>query len=207
MRRTTAALLFAAWAVHDAEEWFTIAPWTRDVADGTLAVPAWVRRAPWLRQPVTDLQQRGAIVSMGIIVGSAAVAGVATHGRSPWYRTVATAYGMHGVGHVLASMGVRGYTPGVVTTPFTVMPYAVWALRGHAGLTRREAALAVVGLPASLAVSHAIGATIARRWPQGWRASNSASATASGSASSRTWASSPWRTRSALAARSPQSDR
>lgn len=25
MRRTTAALLFAAWAVHDAEEWFTIA--------------------------------------------------------------------------------------------------------------------------------------------------------------------------------------
>ena len=43
--------------------------------------------------------------------------------------------------------------------------------------------------------------------PQGWRASNSASDTASGSASRRTWASSAWTTRSAAAARSPQCER
>ena len=42
---------------------------------------------------------------------------------------------------------------------------------------------------------------------QGWRASNSASDTASGSASSRTWASSACTTRRAAAARSPQFER
>lgn len=208
MRRRAAALLFAAWAAHDAEEWFAVGPWTRAVAEGRVDVPAWARRIPFLREPTSDRRQRAAIVAMGALIGSAAAAGAATRGRSQWYRAGVTAYGIHGVGHLLASVAVRGYTPGVATTPLTVLPYAVWALRTNPHrVTARTLAVAATSLPVSLAVSHAIGGAVERRLDQGWRASNSASATASASASRRTWASSAWCTRSALAARSPQSER
>ncbi|BDD81804.1 hypothetical protein TPB0596_15670 [Tsukamurella pulmonis] len=108
--------LFAAWAIHDAEEWFTIGPWAR--AHGLPVSDGWARRA---------------IGVMGAMVGAAALDGVRTGGRSAWYQSALLAYGLHGFSHLAIAARFQGYAPGVATTPVAVLPFWLWA---SARLTR-----------------------------------------------------------------------
>ncbi|WP_435227183.1 HXXEE domain-containing protein [Streptomyces sp. Tue6028] len=99
--------LLAAWMLNDAEE---------------LATTARFSGMPQRRVGV-------AIGLMGCVVTAASAAGARTGGRSRFFRTAVTAFGLHGVTH-LASAAVLGrYTPGVATAPTVVIPYALWAAR------------------------------------------------------------------------------
>ncbi|GAB3708683.1 HXXEE domain-containing protein [Mariniluteicoccus flavus] len=129
-----AAALLPAWAVHDAEEW--------------IAIPT--------------RHQRVAIVVMGGLVGVAAVDGARTGGRSRLFRVAVEAYGLHGLGHLAASAATGGYTPGVITTPLTVLPYAWWARKRFGGPTGRDRLLAAALIPAALGVAHGVAALIER---------------------------------------------
>ncbi|KXO99162.1 hypothetical protein AXK61_17980 [Tsukamurella pseudospumae] len=142
--------LFAAWAVHDAEEWLTTAPWAR--ARGI---------------PMSDRMARTAIAVMGVLVAGAAIDGARTNGRSTLYQSVLLAYGLHGFTHAANSIGVRGYSPGVATVPVAVVPFWLWASSRleRAGIRRpgRElaphAAAALVG---GLGVSYGAAALFNR---------------------------------------------
>ncbi|GAA2250896.1 MULTISPECIES: HXXEE domain-containing protein [Kitasatospora] len=148
--------LLLAWAVNDAEEWFTMAPWSRRYggqARGRVPGPVWLRRE------ISPAQARTAISLMGVIMLAASADGDRTAGRSRFFQAALAAFGLHGVGHLALSARHRGYTPGVVTAPTVVLPFSLWAWRelGRAGV-RRSAAGAVrdaaVLLPASLAAVH-----------------------------------------------------
>jgi Protein of unknown function with HXXEE motif len=53
-------------------------------------------------------------------------------------------FAVHGAGHLASAAAVRGYTPGVLTTPLVVLPYSVWAWRTlrASGLTAEPLRLA-----------------------------------------------------------------
>ena len=129
MRPTTAvgAGLFAAWVVHDGEEWVTFEANARRLAaraPGWLPIPADIRADG----PRPEQIRLGMLI-MGVLMGAAAVDGVRTRGRSRVFRAVLNGFGWHGVGHVAASVAVRGYTTGVVTSPTVVIPFWLWATR------------------------------------------------------------------------------
>ncbi|GAA4898584.1 HXXEE domain-containing protein [Streptomyces coeruleoprunus] len=159
--------LFAAWALHDAEE----------VAFG----PRWLRaRLPELRErfpsvperawrtiAATDQRQFNAAVGvMGTIVGAAAVAGARTGGRSGFYQGALTGFGLHGLVHLAQAAAVRGYTPGSATSPLVVVPFTLWA-RGRlrrAGVlrpTRARDAVAGLALAAGATIlSHTVARSV-----------------------------------------------
>jgi hypothetical protein len=58
MRESDGSGLFLAWAVHDAEEWFTIGPWSRNRATGALPSPV-ARVVPWAAHGVSDGRAHG----------------------------------------------------------------------------------------------------------------------------------------------------
>lgn len=164
MNRRLPGLFLAAWAIHDLEECLTIPSWSRRncVAES----PRALRVLPWLRRPVSARHQNTAVATMGVLVAAAAITGARTRGSSPAYRAMTIAYGVHGLSHLGASVVLRGYTPGVITTPLTVVPYALWAeclARATYGpLPRKAYVWAALALPISLALSHGV-ANLARR--------------------------------------------
>ncbi|MER7465309.1 HXXEE domain-containing protein [Streptomyces sp. NPDC097981] len=99
--------LLAAWVLNDAEEIATMARFSR---------------MPQRRVNI-------AIGLMGCIVTAASAAGARTGGRSRFFRTTVTGFGLHGVTHLLSAAALGRYTPGVATAPTVVIPYAVWAAR------------------------------------------------------------------------------
>jgi hypothetical protein len=160
MRAYTAGGLFLAWAIHDAEEWFTIGPWSRNRAPRFSRSPL-ARVLPWAVHGVSDRHVHVGIMAMGALIGGASLLGQHTQGESRTYRAVVEVFGFHGLGHLAASAALRGYTPGVATTPVTVLPYAVWTSRR---LTRRYGPvgwrarlLVLAAAPVSLAACHAVG--------------------------------------------------
>ncbi len=160
MKRWQAAGLLASWLVHDAEEWFAVGPWTRARAADP-RTPAVLRRA------VSDRQQRTAIAAMGVLVAAATAEGVRTHGRSRLFHDAVLAYGLHGLGHLGAAAAVRGYAPGVATTPLVVLPYAAWALARTTPLHGRAAAKDVLAaaalVPLAIGAAHGVGALLGQR--------------------------------------------
>lgn len=162
--------LLAAWMVHDAEE--------------VAAVPGWTRgRVPEIRQRITvvpdavwdrleSMERREmatAVALVGAVVAVAAVDGQRTGGRSACYQAVLNGFGLHGLAHVAQSLAVRGYTPGVATSPTLVVPFTLWArsrLR-RAGVLRpgrpRDAvtSLAIAGVVAG--ASQVIARRLTRR--------------------------------------------
>ena len=166
MRAWEAAGLFVAWAIHDAEEWVTAGSWSRSGAERR-DVPRWLRRLPWASGGISDRQMRTAILAMAAVIAGAAADGVRTEGRSAFFRASVVGFGLHGIGHLAASAALRSYTPGVVTAPITVLPYAAWALRRmqveHSALRARDLTLAALLVPASLGASHAFGAAVEGR--------------------------------------------
>lgn len=73
-----------------------------------------------------------AVGVMGAVVGTAAAAGRLSGGRSGFYQSALTGFGLHGVMHMAQAAAVRGYTPGSVTSPLVVLPFTLWA-RGGCG--------------------------------------------------------------------------
>lgn len=143
--------LFAAWAVHDAEEWFMNGPWARERG-----------------LPVSDEVAHTAIGVMGVVVAAAAADGARTGGRSAWYQTALLAYGLHGFSHLALAARFGGYAPGVATTPIAVLPFWWWASSrlARAGVRRPAAGLlpgAAAMFVGGVAGSYGIAAVAQRR--------------------------------------------
>ncbi|MER7079561.1 Protein of unknown function with HXXEE motif-containing protein [Saccharopolyspora kobensis] len=159
VRRSVTLGLFLAWLANDAEEWFTMAPWTQANPD---------RTPPWMREPMSQEHARTAISLMGLVVLAASVRGARTGGRSPFFQSALFGFGAHGVGHLAATALHGGYTPGVATAPTVVIPYSLWAWRelGRAGVRRddsRSWLSGVLMIPVSLAAVHG-AARLITRW-------------------------------------------
>ncbi|MFJ9854327.1 HXXEE domain-containing protein [Streptomyces sp. NPDC101150] len=162
--------LFAAWALHDAEE-VTFGPrWIRE------NVPVLRKRFPQVPESVWEFMKtfderefRAAVGVMAVIVAAAAVDGQRTGGRSAFYQGALDGFGLHGVMHLAQAAAVRGYTPGSATSPVLVIPFTLWA-RGRlrrAGLLRpmtvRGAVSGVAVAGAATVVSHAVARRVIGR--------------------------------------------
>ncbi|WP_203601518.1 HXXEE domain-containing protein [Streptomyces sp. SID9727] len=159
--------LLAAWAANDLEEIATMAGWLRT------ARPRLGKRLPrvpdrvWDRAALSQREVNTAIGLMGVLVAAAAADGARTGGRSPFFRTVLTGFGLHGAVHLAQSAAYGGYTPGVATSPTVVIPYSLWALRRlrAAGIPvggARDTAAGLVILPVAVAGAHAVARVLAR---------------------------------------------
>ncbi|WP_437085859.1 HXXEE domain-containing protein [Streptomyces sp. enrichment culture] len=163
--------LLAAWALHDAEEVATMGRWSRE------QVPVLRGRRPglltdrvWDRLGSVDGREFAAAVGMmALVVGAAAVDGHRTGGRSAFYQASLTGFGLHGLVHMGQAAAVRGYTPGVVTSPLIVIPFSLWArnrLR-RAGVLRptrpRDALQGLALAGAAAAGANAAGRLLLRR--------------------------------------------
>ena len=152
-----AAGLFGAWLVHDVEEWVTLAAWSRKNAQElTRLVPV---RSPWGDDGMSDQQAHAAIAATGALVLLAAASGARSGGRSRLFHTALLGFGIHGLSHLGGSALFRGYTPGVLTAPSVVLPYAVWAVRtlSRAGLLHQSVASwagAVAAVPVTVGGLH-----------------------------------------------------
>jgi Protein of unknown function with HXXEE motif len=161
--------LFAAWLVHDMEEWFTMGPWSRNHARPDWGPARWTRLR-WLQFGVSDDHVHVGITIMGALVAAAAIAGACTGGRSRFFQACVAVFGLHGIGHLALSAGFWGYTPGVATSPIVVIPYSVWAwralgragVRGSAHRSMVDVAIAAILLPVVLAGTHTIAAILTR---------------------------------------------
>ncbi|MET9062928.1 HXXEE domain-containing protein [Streptomyces antibioticus] len=133
--------LLAAWAAHDAEEVALVPRWTRT------QVPELRERFPqvpdriWRRLESIDAREFAtAVAGMAFVVTAAAADGYRTGGRSAFYQGALNGFGLHGLVHLAQAAVIRGYTPGSVTSPLVVIPFALWA-RGRlrrAGVLRRS---------------------------------------------------------------------
>ncbi|CAL9362938.1 hypothetical protein SUDANB95_00703 [Actinosynnema sp. ALI-1.44] len=134
--------LLAAWVVHDLEELATMPGWTRE------------KRVV----PTTPTQAVIAIGLMGGVFTAAAAAGARTGGRSPFFQTVLTGFGLHSATHVAASLVFRGYTPGVITAPTVVAPFTLWALRRlrREGIRPNTSPRALMWFPIAVGAVHGI---------------------------------------------------
>ncbi|MEV4564781.1 HXXEE domain-containing protein [Nonomuraea sp. NPDC049419] len=152
--------LLGAWVVHDAEELVTMARWTRE------ARPLLESRfpgVPWERLEVSQAHAATAIGLMGAVVAGAAAMGARTGGHSPSFQAALAGFGVHGVVHLAQAAVFRGYTPGVVTAPLVVLPYAVWAWRRlrAAGVPTTSKPSGLLALPLVLAGVHALAHALA----------------------------------------------
>ncbi|RCV52816.1 HXXEE domain-containing protein [Marinitenerispora sediminis] len=159
--------LFAAWAVHDTEELLTMSRWGRSARRRLAArhpeVPEFVWRA--LDRPQTHVNV--AIGLVGAVMAAAAADGARTGGRSGFYQAALLGFGGHAATHLAQAVAVRGYTPGLLTTPLVVVPYSLWAwlrLRraGVAGAGGRLGWASAALLPVTLGAAHGIAAAVTR---------------------------------------------
>jgi hypothetical protein len=164
--KAIAAGLFATWAIHDLEEIFGVRYWrTRAIPRLRTRYPR-VPEAVWRRAEIETGQMAIAVSLVAIPVGVISVRGVGTGGRSPLFQAAVTAYGLHGAGHVAGSLLVRDYTPGVLTSPLIVVPYAVWArhrlrrIGVWQPLAGRDFALSLLAVPVLLAGAQALARLI-----------------------------------------------
>ncbi|WP_381793687.1 HXXEE domain-containing protein [Streptomyces niveus] len=155
--------LLAAWALHDAEELATGPRWLGE------NLPALRERFPGVPEPVWSamaaVEPCEFAVAVGVmagLVGSAAVAGHRTGGRSGFYQGALDGFGLHGLVHIAQAVAVRGYTPGSVTSPLIVVPFTLWA-RGRlrrAGVLKparaRDVALGLAVAAGATVISHAV---------------------------------------------------
>lgn len=119
--------LFLAWALHDAEEYLTMAPTSREVLSDLpeqLPVPEELRQ-----HGIPQAHVNLAITVMGAVVAASAVSEVRSQGRSTLFRGGLLAFGLHGFTHIASAIAARKYTTGVLTAPLVVIPYWLWARR------------------------------------------------------------------------------
>ncbi|WP_030195788.1 HXXEE domain-containing protein [Streptomyces sp. NRRL S-87] len=157
--------MFAAWAANDIEELLTMAPWSRTAGPRLRARFPRVPERVWARMELTQPQVNAAVGLMAGLIAAAAADGARTGGRSPFFRTVLTGFGLHGAVHMAQSAAYRGYTPGVATSPTVVVPYSIWALNRlrRAGLPPASPVLSAALLPLAAGAAQALGGRLARR--------------------------------------------
>lgn len=154
MERTTRVSLglFAAWACHDLEELVTMRETSRVVA---ARIPDWVPIPDDVRRAGLSQQHVNLSISLvGAYLAGVCAVGVRSQGRSRLFRSALLGFGLHGFGHIGATVAMRQYTTGVATSPTIVIPYWLWSRRALAreGLSDREgtarwAAAALLLLP------------------------------------------------------------
>lgn len=134
--------LFAAWALHDAEELLTMSKNTQKLLP---QLPHWVP-IPVTKQirneGMSQKHVNTGLAVMAVLVAAASAEGVRTQGRSPLFRGSVLVFGVHGFTHIASTVILRRYTSGVVTSPAIVIPYWLHArrvLREH-GLKDNDAA-------------------------------------------------------------------
>ncbi|MGR6921752.1 HXXEE domain-containing protein [[Actinomadura] parvosata] len=154
--------LLAAWAVHDAEELATMARWTRAARP---RLEERFPRVPWERMEMSRAHASVAVGLMGGVMATASALGARTGGRSAVFQAALAGFGAHGVVHLAQAALFRGYTPGVVTAPAVVIPYAVWAWRRvrRAGVPANGPGAAVAAFPLVLAGVHAAAHALTAR--------------------------------------------
>ncbi|MER5441711.1 HXXEE domain-containing protein [Streptomyces sp. NPDC002790] len=161
--------LFAAWALHDTEEVLTASRWIRkNVPRLRERWPGAPERVWRVVEGADEREFTAAVGVMAGIVGAGAFAGWASGGRNATYQAVLNGFGAHGLLHIGQSFAVRGYTPGVATSPVLVVPFALWARRrlGQAGVLRpgraRDVVAGVAWAAAATAVSHGVAHRLVR---------------------------------------------
>ena len=160
--------LFVTWVVHDLEEWLVMPSWGRKAADRLAARFPRAPRFVWSLIRVSRLHATIAIGLVGLVVAWASWAGARSGGRSTFFQIVLIAYGLHALVHLGQSVVARSYTPGVVTAPIIVAPYAWWAWQqiNHAGIATTGGAvtwiLAVVLLLPVILGAHLIARAVDR---------------------------------------------
>ena len=117
-------VLFAAWALHDAEETLTFPASADCVADLT-GIDA-------LR--MTTKQSVAAIGLVGAALAAAGIRGVRTRGDSRFYRSSVAGLEAHVFTHLLSAAVARRYTSGVLTAVPIMWPGAAYARRELAAL-------------------------------------------------------------------------
>ncbi|KAA0022255.1 HXXEE domain-containing protein [Antrihabitans cavernicola] len=156
MKRVTLGL-FGAWLLHDAEEWFTLAPFSaRKAASGGGQVGL-----PWMRREISEAHAHTAVALVGVVIAAASARGYRTEGRSRFYQAALAGFGLHGFSHLGMTVAERGYTPGVVTAPIVVLPFGYYAHRelARTGVARPGLRTALEGIAVAggaLAASHAL---------------------------------------------------
>lgn len=148
--------LFGAWALHDLEEIVAFPATTHRLAEET--------GADWLR--TSGRQSAVAIGLMGVVVGVACVRGAVTNGRSHFYRRTLAGLDLHVWSHVAASVVLRRYTAGVLTTVPVMLPGASVAERelaasGHA-LTRADRAVGAPMMVIAALACHSLARVLIR---------------------------------------------
>jgi hypothetical protein len=119
--------LFAAWMVHDLEELATMSANSRALAR---RLPDWVPAAASVRERgFTQRYVATGVAAVGLLIAAASVRGYRTRGRSAFYQNILLGFGLHGLGHIGASVLARSYTSGVATAPTVVVPFWLWATR------------------------------------------------------------------------------
>lgn len=123
-----------AFVVHDAEEILVFAPWLRRHGH---ELPTVVRPL-FAAMGTREFALAVGVLLLGYVAAAALGTRMLRHGRRPWpYLVVTGAFVANGVTHVLQSIALRGYTPGVITALAVSLPYG-W-LAGRA-LVRAGAA-------------------------------------------------------------------
>lgn len=146
--------LLAAWVLHDLEELATLPRWSTD-APVTLAgqLPAPVLRA----LPMSRTEAATAIGLVGAVMTVASARGARTGGQSALFQSALTGFGLHAGTHIAQSVILRRYTPGLITTPLVVIPYALWARRQMRDIPKATPSPALtVALAAAVPLAHAI---------------------------------------------------
>ena len=101
----TAGLL-VTWMVHDLEELLTMSDTSRTLVQ---QLPDWIPVPGSIReQGLTTRYLATGIATIGLIVAAAAVRGYRTQGRSAFYQNTLLAFGLHGLGHLAASLVTWG---------------------------------------------------------------------------------------------------
>jgi hypothetical protein len=164
--------LFAAWAVHDAEELVTMAGWFDRARPRLERNLPWVPPAVWQRMNVSQEHASAAIGVMACVIGAVATRGARTGGRSPLFQAVRAGFGLHAGPHVASALLTRGYTPGVLTAPTVVAPFSLWAWRRlrRAGVPIAPVPPAAALLGPAVVVGAHLAATGLVRARSAWRA-------------------------------------
>lgn len=162
--------LLAAWVAHDLEEVVTVPGWARNQVPELRGRFPRVPERMWQRLESIDGREFAtAVAGMAVVVTAAAADGHRTGGRSDFYQRALNAFGLHALMHVAQSAAVRGYTPGVVTSPLVVIPFTLWArdrLRQTGVLRPTQPRDVLEGLllaAAATAGTHAVARRILRR--------------------------------------------
>jgi hypothetical protein len=190
LRRQVALTFPLAFLLHDLEELLGTPHWQR-------TGPALLRRRfPRLPPRAVDLavpDTRQMAIAIGVVAGGVAAASgwalaelarardaAATDGAAPepgvgvgLLRSAVTAFGLHAVSHLASAAAVRGYTPGVATTPVVVVPWSLWAWRTlrASGLAARPGEAARLGAQGAVSAAglviggQLLGRALTRRGP------------------------------------------